>query len=44
MNKGTRGPNRILDVVLTNLSVFFEEPEIVPPIAVDNPAKGGCPQ
>ena len=40
VNKRTRGP-RVLDVILTNLSVFFEEPEIVPPIAVDNPAKGG---
>ena len=37
VNKGTRGP-RILDVVLTNLSVLFEEPEIVPPIAIDDPA------
>ena len=42
VNKGTRGP-RVLDFILTNLSVFFEEPEIVPPIAVDNPAKGGVP-
>ena len=32
-----------MDVVLTNLDVFFEEPIIVPPIDVDDPAKGGVP-
>ena len=35
--KGTRG-EKVLDVVLTNLEEFFDEPEIVPPIDVDNPA------
>ena len=34
---------KILDVVFTNLRVFFEEPEIVPPIATDDPEKGGVP-
>ena len=42
VNKGTRGP-KILDVVLTNMNVFFNEPEIVDPIAVDDPKKGGVP-
>ena len=42
VNKGTRGP-KILDVVLTNLNVFFHEPTIVPPIPVDEPSKGGVP-
>ena len=40
VRKGTRGPN-ILTVVLTDMEVFFEEPVIVNPIAVDEPAKGG---
>ena len=39
VNKGTRGP-KVIDVVLTNLSVYFEEPVIVFPIDVDDPAKG----
>ena len=42
VHKGTRG-EKVLDVVLTNLEEFFDEPEIVPPIDVDNPAKGGVP-
>ena len=29
--------------MLTDLEVFYEEPVIVDPIAVDNPAKGGVP-
>ena len=43
VNNGTRGPDNILDVVLTNLEVYFEEPVIVPPIDVDHPTKGGVP-
>ena len=43
VTKGTRGPNNILDVVLTNLDVYYDEPKIVPPIDVDDPAKGGVP-
>ena len=43
VNKGTRGPDKILDVVLTNLDVYLEEPIIVPPINVDDPSKGGVP-
>ena len=43
VNKGTRGPEKILDVVVTNLDVYYDEPEIVPPIDVDEPAKGGVP-
>ena len=43
VNRGTRGPEKILDVVLTNLDVYFEEPTIVPPIEVDDPSKGGVP-
>ena len=42
VNKNTRGL-KVLDVILSNLSVFFEEPEIVEPIAVDDPTKGGVP-
>ena len=42
MRKGTRGPN-VLTVVLTDLEVFFEEPVIVDPIDVDEPANGGVP-
>ena len=42
VNKGTRGA-KILDIVLTNLNVFFQEPEIVSPIDVDDPSKGGVP-
>ena len=42
VNLGTRGP-KILDVVITNMNVFFKEPEIVPPIDVDDPLKGGSP-
>ena len=42
VNVATRGP-KILDVVLTNLNVFFHEPTIVPPIPVDEPSKGGVP-
>ena len=40
--KGTRG-TRVLDIVLTNLAVFLQEPVIVPPIDVDDPAKGRVP-
>ena len=40
--KGTRGL-KVLDIVLTNLAVFFQEPVIVPPIQVDNPCKPGVP-
>ena len=40
--KGTRGPN-ILTVVLSDLQKFYQEPEIVKPIDVDNPEKGGVP-
>ena len=43
VSKGTRGPGKILDVVLTNLDVYYDEPEIVQPIDVDDPAKGGVP-
>ena len=42
VHKGTRGPN-ILTVVLTDLESFFQEPEIVKPIDVDDPTKGGVP-
>ena len=35
----TRGQS-ILDVVYTNLSRYFSEPTIIPPICPDNPAKG----
>ena len=42
LNLGTRGP-KILDAVITNMNVFFKEPEIVPPIDVDDPLKGGSP-
>ena len=40
--KGTRGP-KILTVVLSDLQKFYQEPEIVNPIDVDNPEKGGVP-
>ena len=40
--KGTRGP-KILTVVLTDLHKYYEEPEIVKPIDVDDPTKGGVP-
>ena len=40
--KGTRGL-KVLDIVLTNLSVFLQEPLIIPPIEVDDPSKGGVP-
>ena len=39
VSQPTRGPN-ILDVVLTDLSKFFCEPQIVPPVAPDVPGKG----
>ena len=42
VNKNTRG-DKILDVVLTNMKPYYEEPEIVPPIEVDDPQKGGVP-
>ena len=42
VRKETRG-SKILTVVLTDLEVFFEEPVIVDPIAVDDPTKGGVP-
>ena len=31
VNKNTRG-SKILDIILTNLGAYYEEPEIVPPI------------
>ena len=40
--KGTRGL-KVLDIVLTNLTVFLQEPVIIPPIEVDDPSKGGVP-
>ena len=43
VTKGTRGPDNILDVILTNLDAYLEEPVIVPPIDVDDPTKGGVP-
>ena len=39
VNEPTRGQN-ILDVIFTNLSRYFSEPKILPPICPDNPAKG----
>jgi hypothetical protein len=42
VNQETRGA-KILDVVLTNMNVYFKEPDIVPPIDVDDPTKGGVP-
>ena len=39
VNKGTR-KQKILDVVLTNLAVFFNEPDVVDPIGVDDPSIG----
>ena len=42
VNSGTRG-QRVLNVILTNLDTFYEEPEIVPAIPVDNPSKRGVP-
>ena len=42
VQKPTRGPN-ILTVVLTDLKKFYLEPEIIPPIEVDNPDAGGVP-
>ena len=39
VNKCTLGA-KVLDVVLTNMASLFNEPEIVPPIEVDDPAKG----
>ena len=35
----TRGPN-ILDVIVTNLARYFNEPEIIPPIMPDRPGHG----
>ena len=32
---------KVLDIVLTNIWMFYNEPEIVEPIPVDDPAKGG---
>ena len=43
VTKATRGPQNILTVVLTDLSIYYEEPIIVPPIDVDDPSKGGVP-
>ena len=40
--KGTRVP-KILTVVLSDLQKYYQEPEIVKPIDVDNPEKGGSP-
>ena len=40
VRKETRG-NKVLTVVLTDLEAFYEEPVIVPPIEVDDIAKGG---
>ena len=40
--KGTRGQN-ILTVILTDLYLFYEEPQIVSPIDVDDPTKPGVP-
>ena len=34
---------KILDIILTNMPSLYKEPEIVQPIPVDNPAKGGVP-
>ena len=42
VHKETRGSS-ILTVVLTDLEVYYEEPVIVNPIAIDNPSKGGVP-
>ena len=42
VNKNTRGA-KILDVILTNLGAYYDEPEIVPPIEVDDPLRGGVP-
>ena len=42
VNKNTRG-SKVLDVILTNLHAYYNEPEIVPPIEVDDPTKGGVP-
>ena len=43
VTKATRGPHKILTVVLTDLSTYYEEPTIVPPVDVDDPTKGGVP-
>ena len=34
---------KVLDIILTNMPGLYNEPEIVPPIPVDNPDKGGVP-
>ena len=39
VRQGTRGLN-ILDVIVTNLARFFNEPEIIPPIIPDRPGHG----
>ena len=39
VKKATRGL-RILDIILSNLERFYDEPLIVPPIMPDNPNKG----
>ena len=39
VRKPTHG-RKVLDVVLTNIWMFYNEPEIVDPIPVDNPTKG----
>ena len=39
VQKGTRGPN-VLTIVCTDLELFYQEPEIVPPVDVDIPGKG----
>ena len=42
VNKPTRGP-KILTVLLTDLEKLYNEPEVVPPVHVDNPSGGGVP-
>ena len=42
VNKNTRGA-KVLDVVITNLGAYYDEPQIVPPIQVDDPLRGGVP-
>ena len=41
VKQATRG-TRVLDIILSNLGRFYDEPQIVPPIQPDNPNKG-CP-
>ena len=42
VNSATRG-SKVLDVILTNMKTFYQDPEIVPAIPVDDPSKGGVP-